>query len=143
MKSVRTTPHAEKKLTSLSPSQPVPHMLEENGHMVVKMPRSHPGLKVQVKVNVEMYKRTGLPLRMRRTSMTRKGKILQIPKIELLCDTGAQVDCINRRKLRALGLKEDQLLSPAVAIECANESPAGVLGVFFGVVTAMEENGHS
>ena len=64
--------------------------------------------------------------------------ILQIPKIELLCDTGAQVDCINRKKLRALRLKEDQLLLPAVAIGCANESPAGVLGVFFGVVTAME-----
>ena len=69
-----------------------------------------------MKVNVEMYKRTGLPLRMGRTSMTRKGKMLQIPMIELLCDTGAQVDCISRKKLRAHGLKEDQLLSPAVAI---------------------------
>ena len=138
VKSVRSTPYAEKKFVSLSLSQPVPHMLEENGHMVVKMPRSHPGLKVQMKINVKMYKRTGLPLRMGRKLMTKKGRILQIPKIELLCDTGAQVDCINRRKLRALGLKEDQLLSPAVAIGCANESPAGVLGVFFGVVTAME-----
>ena len=138
VKSVGATPHAEEKSVSLSPSQPVPHMLEENGHMVVKMPRSHPGLKVQVRVNVEMYKKTGLPLRMGRTSMTKKGKILQIPTIELLCDTGAQVDCISRKKLCALGLKEDQLLSPAVAIGCANESPAEVLGVFFGVVTAME-----
>ena len=105
MKSVRSTPYAEKKFVSLSLSQPVPHMLEENGHMVVKMPRSHPGLKVQMKVNVEMYKRTRLPLRMGRKLMTKKGRILQIPKIELLC---------------------------------ANESPAGVLGVFFGIVTAME-----
>ena len=49
------------------------------------------------------------------------------------------MDCISRKKLRVVGLREDQLLSPAVAIGCANESPAGVLGVFFGVVTAMEE----
>ena len=85
-----------------------------------------------------MYEKTGLPLRMGRTSMTRKGKILQVPKVELLCDTGAQVDCINRKNLCALGLVENQLLSPEVAIGCANESPAGVLGVFFGKVTAME-----
>merc|ERR1711895_210314 len=73
-----------------------------------------------------------------RTSMTKKGTITQIPCVELLCDTGAQVDCLNRRKLHALGLVEDQLLSPEVMVGCANESPAGVLGVFFGKVTAME-----
>ena len=48
------------------------------------------------------------------------------------------MDCLNRRKLRALGLLEDQLLTPEVVVGCANESPAGVLGVFFGKVTAME-----
>ena len=48
------------------------------------------------------------------------------------------MDCINRRKLQALGLVENQLLSPEVVVGCANESPAGVLGVFFGKVTAME-----
>ena len=62
----------------------------------------------------------------------------QIPKVELLCDTGAQVDCLNRKKLHALGLGENQLLSPEVVVGCANESPAGVMGVFFGKVTAME-----
>ena len=106
--------------------------------MVVAMPRAHPGIRVQVEVNKDMYEKTGLPLRMGKTSMTRKGKLLQIPKVELLCDTGAQVDCINRKKLHALGLVENQLLSPEVVVGCANESPAGVLGVFFGKVTAME-----
>merc|ERR1711895_105966 len=98
--------------------------------MVVAMPRAHPGVRVQVEVNTDMYKRTGLPLKM--------GKLLQIPKVQLLCDTGAQVDCLNKRKLHALGLVENQLLSPEVVVGCANESPAGVLGVFFGKVTAME-----
>ena len=87
----------------LSPLEPVPHMLEEDGDMVVEMPRAHPGLKVLVEVNTGMYEKTGLLLRMGRTSMTRKGKILQVPKVELLCDTGAQVDCINRRTCVPLG----------------------------------------
>ena len=122
----------------LSVTKPIPHMLEEEGRMVVAMPRAHPGVRVQVEVNKDMYKKTGLPLRMGKTSMTKKGKLLQTPKVQLLCDTGAQVDCLNRRKLHALGLVEDQLLSPEVVVGCANESPAGVLGVFFGKVTAME-----
>ena len=107
-------------------------LAEEKGEMVVAMPRAHPGVRVQVEVNRAMYEKTGLPLRMGKSSMTRKGKLLQIPKIELLCDTGAQVDCINRKKLHALGLVENHLLSPEVVVGCANESPAGVMGVFFG-----------
>ena len=63
---------------------------------------------------------------------------MQIPRVELLCDTGAQVDCLNRKKLHALGLVEDQLLSPEVVVGCANECTAGVLWVFFGKVPAME-----
>ena len=56
----------------------------------------------------DMYEKAGLPLRMGKTSMTKKGKLLHVPKVELLCDTGAQVDCLNKRKLRALGLVENQ-----------------------------------
>ena len=58
--------------------------------MVIAMPRAHPGIRVQEEVNKDMYEKTGLPLRMGKTSMTRKGKLFQIPKVELLCDTGAQ-----------------------------------------------------
>merc|ERR1711954_183009 len=80
----------------------------------------------------------GLLLQMGRSSMTKKGKLVQIPRVELLCDTGAQVDCVNRKQLKALGLVESQLLKPEVVIGCANESKANVLGVFFGRVLAME-----
>ena len=138
VKTVRAVKDLKGKPVRLSVTWPIPHMLEVNGKMVVAMPKAHPGIRVQVEVNKNMYEKTGLPLKMGKTSMTRKGKLLQIPKIELLCDTGAQVDCINRKKLHALGLVENQLLSPEVVVGCANESPAGVLGVFFGKVTAME-----
>merc|ERR1711954_344359 len=80
----------------------------------------------------------GLLLQMGRSSMTKTEKLLQIPKVELLCDTGAQVDCVNRKQLKALGLVESQLLRPEVVVGCANESKANVLGVFFGRVLAME-----
>ena len=138
VKTVKTVLDFGGKPVRLSVNKPIPHMLEEGGRMVVAMPRAHPGVRVQVEVNKDMYDRTGLQLRMGKSSMTRKGKLLQIPKVELLCDTGAQVDCLNRKKLHALGLVENQLLSPEVVVGCANESSAGVLGVFFGKVTAME-----
>ena len=40
------------------------HMLEVAGQMVVAMPRAHPGVRVQVEVDKDMYERTGLPLGM-------------------------------------------------------------------------------
>ena len=71
---------------------------------------------------------------MGRRSMTKKGKLLQIPRVELLCDTGVQVDCVNRKQLKVLGLVESQLL----AIGCAKKSKVNVLGVVFGRVLATE-----
>ena len=70
--------------------------------------------------------------------MTTTGRILQSPKLELLCDTGAQVDCLNVRSLRLLGLSPEELLQPEVGVGCANETSADVLGVFFAKVSAME-----
>ena len=37
-----------------------------------------------------------------------------------------------------LGLGEDQLRKHQVYLDCANKTEAGVLGVFFGEVSAME-----
>ena len=89
VKTIRAVKDAKGKPVRLSVTRPIPHMLEVDGRMVVAMPRAHPGIRVQVEVNKNMYEKTGLPLRMGKTSMTRKGKLLQIPKVELLCDTGA------------------------------------------------------
>ena len=60
-------------------------MQEEDGAISTNILR----LWVQVQVNKAMKKLTGLLLKMERSSMTSKGKLLRIPKIELLCDTGA------------------------------------------------------
>ena len=122
----------------LSVSRPIPHMQEENGKMIIAMPKAHPRVRVRIEVNTEMYKQTGLQLKMRRSSMTKQGKLLQVPKVEVLCDTGAQVDCMSRKQLRLLGLLESQLLKPEVVVGCADETKAEVLGVFFGKVLAME-----
>ena len=127
------------QVVKLSPGQLIPHMQEEDGRMTVTMPKDHPRIRVQVQVNKDMYEKMGLPLKMGRTFMSQKGRLLQIPKVELLCDTGAQVDCMNRKQLRALGLMESQLLKPEVVVGCANDTKADVLGVFFGRVLAMED----
>ena len=70
--------------------------------------------------------------------MSKNGRMLQTPRIQLLCDTGAQVDCISKKKLNLLGLEENQLRKPGVVLDCANKTEAGVLGVFFGEVSPME-----
>ena len=72
--------------------------------------------------------------------MSKKGKLLQTPKLELMCNTGAQVDCISRKTLLSLGLGKDQLRKPQILLDCANKTEAEVLGVFFGEVLAMEGN---
>ena len=50
-----------------------------------------------------------------------KGRILQSPKLELLCDTGAQVDCLNIRQLLLFGLFPDDLFQPEVRILCKGD----------------------
>ena len=78
-----------------------------------------------------------MAVKLSKRCMTQKDKILQIPKVSLLCDTGAQVDCVSRAQMRGLGLVENQLLQPAVTVGCANGTVAHVVGIFFGKVTAM------
>ena len=116
----------------------IPHMMDVGGTLVEAMPRAHPTLRVQLRVDVETYRKLGIPLILGKSHMSKKGRLFQTPRLELLCDTGAQVDCISRRKLKMLGLREDQLRMPQVSLDCANKTEAEVLGVFFGEVSAME-----
>ena len=118
--------------------RPIPHMMDVGGTMVEAMPRAHPTMRVQLKVDVGTYRELGIPLKLNRSHMSKKGRMLQTPKVELLCDTGAQVDCLGRKKLKLLGLAEDQLRKPRVLLDCANKTEADVVGVFFGEVSAME-----
>ena len=122
-------------------NKPIPHMMDVEGTMVEAMPRAHPTLMVELKVDVDTYEKLGIPLMLGRSHMSKKNKkLLQTPRLKLLCDTGAQVDCVSRKKLKLLGLGEDQLRKPQVSLDCANKTEAEVLGVFFGEVSAMEED---
>ena len=49
-------------------------------------------------------------------------------------DTGAQVDCLNKSKLKSLGLNESSLLETELSLGCAIESDADIMGVFWGKV---------
>ena len=122
----------------LSRNRPVPHMVDVGGELVVSVPREHPKLRVQMVVDAQFYKKHGLNLRLRRSCMTKQGKLLETPKVELLCDTGAQVSCVNVRRLKSLGIQLEDLLQPEVTVGCANETSADVIGVFFGTVMAMD-----
>ena len=133
---VQTLKHNE--VMSLSLGKPLPHMMDVEGELVVAMPRDHPKLRVQVVVDVQTYKDYGMKLQLRKSCMNGGGKIINTPRMELLCDTGAQVDCINIKRLRSLGLEEKDLLRPEVSVGCANMTTADVAGVFFGKVSAME-----
>ena len=129
---------AMKKRVDWPVNKPIPHMMDVGGTLVEGMPRAHPTMRVQLKVDVGTYKKLGIPLMLGRSFMSKKGRLFQTPKLELLCDTGAQVDCISRRNLRLLGLGEDQLRKPQVTLDCANKTEAEVLSVFFGEVSPME-----
>ena len=59
---------------------------------------------MQVRVDVGTYKMLGIRLMLGNSHMSQR-----TPSLELFCDTGAQVDCISSKKLRMMGLGEDQL----------------------------------
>ena len=122
----------------LLPCNPIPHMVEVAGKMVIAMPEDHPKVQVEMQVDMATYENYGLEVKLGRR--TRKGCKVAPRKIQMMCDTGAQVDCVSRAKMKELGLVEDELLKPEVVVGCANSTGAGVLGVFFGKVVAMEGN---
>ena len=43
-------------------NKPIPHMMDVGGTLVEGMPRAHPTLRVQLRVDVETYKKLGIPL---------------------------------------------------------------------------------
>ena len=64
----------------------------------------------------------------------RKGRLLEPPKTSIVTDTGAQVDCLNKSKLKSLGLNELSLLKTELTLGCANDTDAGIIGAFWGKV---------
>ena len=103
--------------------EPVPH-LRFGEKIVIQTPLPQPVLKVDLVVDFECHKMTGL-----RLPSTKR--IRSVP-MKLTADSGAQVTACNVDKLSLLGLRRKDLLSTAVGLECANKEDANVLGVFIG-----------
>ena len=103
--------------------EPVPH-LRFGENIMIQAPLPQPILKVNLMVDIEFLKMTGL-----RLPSTKRTK--SVP-IKLTADTGAQVTACNVDKLPMLGLRRKDLLSTTVGLECANKEDANVLGVFIG-----------
>ena len=57
-------------------------------------------------------------------------------ELSATADSGAQVDVIGTDHLRGLGLRVSLLLRSRMTINCANNNPAGNLGVFFAKIKA-------
>ena len=102
----------------LSRHNPVPHIREVEGKLLLAIPKEHP--QVHVDILVDEWNGSSLPP----------------PVVAMLCDTGAQVDCVSVATMKKLGLTEDLLLRPRVSQGCANDTGADVMGVFFGLVMA-------
>ena len=88
---------------------------------MVEAPLPQPVLKVELMVDVEIHRMSGLRL----PQSTKK--IRSVP-IKLTADSGAQVTACNVDKLSLLGLRRKDLLSTAVGLECAKKEDSNVLG---------------
>ena len=121
----------------LSPDDLVPHMVDTNGELVVAKPEPQPRIDIEVQVDIAAYKHFGLECKLDKQFTDRKGRLLEPPKMSMVTDTGAQVDCLSKDKLKCLGLNESSLLKTELSLGCANQSDADIIGAFWGKVAHM------
>ena len=112
----------------LSPNDLVPHMVDTDGEFRIVKPESQPRIDIEIQVDIAAYKQFGLQCKLGKQFMDRKGRLLEPPKMSMVTDTGAQVDCLSKEKLKCLGLKESSLLKTELSLGCANKTDAGILG---------------
>ena len=74
VQSVDVVVNSKGQIVRLSPQKSVPHIEEEDGQM--PKVRSTLNNRVHVQVNKDMYEKTGLLLKMGRSSTTRRKKLL-------------------------------------------------------------------
>jgi hypothetical protein len=122
-------------------TEPIPHLVEHDGKFVVAKPANQPKLMVEMQVDVAAYEEHGLICKLGKQWTKKNGKLLAPPKDFLTTDTGAQVDCVNKARLKKLGLTEKHLLKTQLNLDCANETSAGVLGAFFALVSSKSLSG--
>ena len=122
------------KKYKLSPKDKIPHMVDNNGELEIATPEPQPRIDVEIQVDTAAYKQFGLECKLGKQFTDRKGRLLEPPKTSIVTDTGAQVDCLNKSKLKSLGLNELSLLKTELTLGCANDTDAGIIGAFWGKV---------
>ena len=93
------------KKHKLSPNDMVPHMVDTNGELEIAKPEPQPRIDIEVQVDIAAYKHFGLECKLGKQFTDRKGRLLEPPKMSMVTDTGAQVDCLNKNKLESSLLK--------------------------------------
>ena len=121
-------------------SEPIPHLELIGQTFEISQPAKQPKLIVTVQVDVEAYRDTGLSYKLNRKWHSGKGG-QNPPEVSLTADTGAQVICCGRDKLKKIGLSEKNLLKTSTGLECANSQDANVLGTFFGIIRGTSDKG--
>ena len=104
----------------LSPDHLVPHMVDTNGELEIAKPEPQPRIDIEVQVVIAAYKQFGLECKLGKQFTDRKGRLLEPPKMSMVTDIGAQVDCLNKNKLKSLGLNKSSLLKTKLSLGCAS-----------------------
>merc|ERR1712208_59245 len=118
----------------LSPNDKIPHMVDNNGELEIATPEPQPRIDVEIQVDIAAYKQFGMECKLGKQFTDHRGRLFEPPKTSIVTDTGAQVDCLNKNKLKYLGLNESSLLETELSLGCANESDADIMGAFWGKV---------
>merc|ERR1711888_247388 len=88
----------------------IPHMVDNNGELEIATPEPQPRIDVEIQVDIAAYKQFGMECKLGNQITDRRGRLFEPPKTSTVTDTGAQVDCLNKSKLKYLGLNESSLL---------------------------------
>merc|ERR1712030_125632 len=94
----------------LSPNDKIPHMVDNNGELEIATPEPQPRIDVEIQIDIAAYKQFGMECKLGKQFTDRGGRLAEPPKTSIVTDTGAQVDCLNKNKLKSLGLNESSLL---------------------------------
>ena len=69
-------------------------MIDVKGELVVAKPEPQPKVGIEIQVNVQAYRQFGLTCKLGKQFTSQRGQLLTPPKVTMVTDTGAQVDCI-------------------------------------------------
>ena len=126
--------------------KPLPHKVYNVKEAMYQeqLPPTNPMIKIKVQVDSKSYQnhKPRLPCGMLMSFLKKTGdqkleldESRPLPTMELVADTGAQVDIIGVAHINKIGLVREHLLRTAVNLDCANETEATVLGVFFAKIS--------